>query len=96
MFASSNAREFSFRKYVYIQSNPVKKDTEGATESVRINGVSVWSGSCYENKKDTFYWYKIKEDISIVKLNISNLYKAIIYRSKSTESDSKIVHVYIT
>ena len=37
-----------------------------------------------------------KEDISIVKLNISNLHKAIISRTKSTESDSEIVHLYIT
>ena len=37
-----------------------------------------------------------KEDISIVKLNISNLRKAIICRTKSTETDSKIVHLYIT
>ena len=47
-----------------------------------------------------------KEDTSIVKLNISNLHKAIISRTKSTESDSKIrflsrfplmiVHLYIT
>ena len=47
-----------------------------------------------------------KKDISIVKLNISNLHKAIISRTKSTESDSKIrflsrfplmiVHLYIT
>ena len=30
---------FHFRKY--IQSNPVNTDTEGAKESIRINGVSV-------------------------------------------------------
>ena len=47
---------FHFRKY--IQSNPVNTDTEGAKESIRINGVSVLSGSCYENKKDPFYRYK--------------------------------------
>ena len=43
----------------YIQSNPVNTETDGATESIRINGVSVLSGSCYENQKDTFCWYKI-------------------------------------
>ena len=48
---------FLFRKYK--QSNPVNTETDGATESIRINGVSVLSGSCYENKKDTFCWYKI-------------------------------------
>ena len=88
---------FHFRKY--IQSNPVNTDTKGAKESIRINGVSVLSRSCYENKKDPFYGTNIegkKEDISIVKLNISNLHKAIISRTKPTESDSKIVHLYIT
>ena len=29
------------------ESNPCKKDTEGTTESVRIDGASVLSGSCY-------------------------------------------------
>ena len=29
-----------------IQSNPINMDTEGTMESVRINGVSVLSGSC--------------------------------------------------
>ena len=33
---------------VNIQSNPVNKDTEGAIESVRINGVSVFNGSSSE------------------------------------------------
>ena len=30
-------------------------DTEGAKESIRINGVSILSRSCYEIKKDPFY-----------------------------------------
>ena len=46
MFALSNAREFSFSQ--------VHTVTEGAKESIRINGVPVLSRSCYENKKDPF------------------------------------------
>ena len=38
-----------------IRQNLVNTATEGAIESVRINWVSVVSGSCYESKKDTFF-----------------------------------------
>ena len=141
---------FHFRKY--IRSNPVNTDTEGAKKSIRINGVSVLSGSCYENKKDPFYRYKYtlgarafssavsvfcqvfivtraaspflasafgqhrkfppharktsgtqgstnieekKEDISIVKLNISNLHKAIIYRTKRKATQNSFIYILL-
>jgi len=48
-------------KWATKQSNRV--NTEEAIESVRINGVSVW-------KRSPFLYKQIKEDISIVKLNI--------------------------
>ena len=38
-----------------VQSNPVTTNTDGTTESVRINGVSVLSGSCYQSQKKPFY-----------------------------------------
>ena len=64
-----------------LQSNPVNTDTEGAIESVRINGVSLLSGSCYQSQKTPFIntntLKEIKEDISIVKLNICNLHMQI-------------------
>lgn len=37
------------------KSNPINTDTEGVIESVRSNGVSIISGSCYESQKYTFY-----------------------------------------
>ena len=36
---------------IFVFSNPVNTDTEGAIEGVRINGVAVLSGSCYWSKK---------------------------------------------
>ena len=39
--------------------NSQSTDTEGAMESVCINGVSVLSGSCYLSNKYTFYLVKI-------------------------------------
>ena len=59
-----------------IQSNPVNMDT-GGRGSVLIMGV----GDVIKVKNTSFIWKKteeIKEDISIVKLNISNLHKAVI------------------
>ena len=65
-------------------------DTEGITEGVRINGMSVLSGSYYWSKKKTFLLEQnhkgIKEDISIVELKL-NLHKAVITRRKSTETE---------
>ena len=42
-----------------LQSKPVNTDFEGATERIRINGVSLLTGSRYSSQKDTFYWSKI-------------------------------------
>ena len=40
----------------YVQSNPVRNtDTDGAIESFRINGVSVFSRSSNLTKKYTFF-----------------------------------------
>ena len=58
-------------------------DTGGAIESV--------SGSC--SQKDTFYentkYREIKEDTGIIKLNISNLQKAVFSQTKSTPKPLK-------
>ena len=37
------------------QANTFNRGTEGAIDNVRINGVSILTGSCYSSKKDTFY-----------------------------------------
>ena len=59
-------------------------------KSVRINGEAVWSWSCYESEKTHLLLEQntkeIKEDFSIVKLNICNLHKAVIMRLKYTET----------
>lgn len=39
-----------WKKKIRIHSNPVNMDTERAIKSVRINGLSVHSGSCYFSK----------------------------------------------
>ena len=37
------------------QANTFNTGNEGAIENVRINRVSILTGSCYSSKKDTFY-----------------------------------------
>ena len=63
---------------------------EKAPPVIRRDGgtVSVLSGSCYLSKKKTLLpnLKEIKEDISIVKLNLSNFHKAVITWLKSTET----------
>ena len=46
-------------RLILLQSKPVNTDFEGAMERIRINGVSVLTGSRYSSQKDTFYWSKI-------------------------------------
>ena len=56
--------------------------------SVLTLGVSVLSGSCYYSQKTLLLEQNTKEikgDISIVKLDFSDLHKAVITRLKSTE-----------
>ena len=70
------------------QSNPVTDtDTEGAIESVRAykRGARIQRGSwkpflVEQNTKE------IKDDISILKLNISHHHKAVIPRTEFTET----------
>ena len=46
----------------YVQSNPARNtDTDGAIESFRINGVSVFSRSSNLTKKYTFFEQNTKE-----------------------------------
>ena len=54
-YGSNNNRG---QKLKQILPDPVTTDTEGAIESVRFNGVSVLSGSCYLSKKDAPYYEK--------------------------------------
>ena len=63
-----------------IQSNPVNTDSEGNTESDLINRVYVFSRSFFLKKKLLLEQNtkEIKEDISIIKLNVSNRNKAVI------------------
>ena len=60
--------------------------------------VFVLSTSCYWGQKYIFFFEQntkeIKEDISIVKLNISNLHKAIILQEKFTETIKNRSSVY--
>ena len=66
-----------------IQSNPLNiwTVTKGDIDSVHINRMSVLSGSCFYSQKYTFYFdqntTEIKQDTSIVKLNISNFTKPL-------------------
>ena len=83
-----------------IQSDPVNANT-GGRESVLIMGVSVLvlSGLCYLSQKYKFYskntLKKLNEDISIVKLNISNLHKAVITWNKSTDTQNQLSIYYL-
>ena len=45
-----------YNKINILQSNPVKKVTEGAIESVHINGVSVLSG-CQKSRAWLYHWF---------------------------------------
>ena len=71
----------------------VNSDTEGAIESVRINGVSVLSESCYLSQKTPFIktniMKEIKEDISILKLNISNLQMQIRHSANQIDENNQ-------
>lgn len=62
------------------QANPANTDANGA-----INRVSILSGSCYV-KIQLLFEHNTKEDISIVKLNISNLHKTVIPWARSRET----------
>ena len=76
-----------------LQRRLVNSDTEGAIESVRINGVSVLSESCYLSQKTplikTNIMKEIKEDISIVKLNISNLQMQIRHSANQIDENNQ-------
>ena len=63
-------------------------DTEGSKESVRIKRVMLLRSEKHFLLEQKKWW-------SIVKFNIYNLHKAIIWRTKSTET-LKIAHLYIT
>ena len=68
-----------------IQSNLVNTDAEGTIESVHTKRIMLFK----LNKKHLLYEQNtkgIKENISIVKLNTSNLHKTVIPRTKSTET----------
>ena len=80
-----------------VQSNPVNTDTEGTIESVRINGVRIKRVMLFKSTikllldRNTL---EIKQGISIVKLNISNVHKAIITWTMSVETlkSSSFIH----
>ena len=86
-----------------MQSNPVNTNSDEGIERVLINGVSVLSGSCYSSKtvkkkpniRTKNQMKEMKEDISIVKLNISNLHKTIIPRIKHTETLKNRSSIYL-
>ena len=70
-----------------LQPKPLKTDTEGTTESVRITLVMLLK---LTEKTMTFTRTKYQRNIigliSIVKLNFSNFHNAVITRLKSTET----------
>ena len=49
---------------VTVQSISIIIDTEGAIESVRVNGLCILSRSCYLSKKYSFYYNKILKNIT--------------------------------
>ena len=81
-----------------MQSNSVNTNTDEAIERVLINDVSCYSSKTVkkspilEKKNQT---KEMKEDISMDKLNISNLHKTIIPRIKHTETLKNRSSIYL-
>ena len=88
MAAGQKALNWRLLLQCQLQSKPINRDIQGAIESVCINRVSILSMSCCLSQKNPFIGTKkLKtEDISILKLKLSNHNKAVILWTKSTET----------
>ena len=80
-----------------MQSNSVNTNTDEAIERVLINDVSRYSSKTVKKSLilEKNQMKEMKVDISIVKLNISNLHKTIIPRIKHTETLKNRSSIYL-